>query len=864
MDDENDQGEDHPIFVATRRLTYGSIEAANDEQTRVMEATPTSNHGRAILGGLLNAMTLIPLMIAITHVIFRDPFFSPYLPILMKMVFFSSAVHQLVFTFMSRLSYSVGQVQVAGMVFMSTMATNIAHHGSSRSVESTLATTMITLMLATSLLGVCLMVAGQLRLATLVHYLPMPLVGGFSAFVGLVCFQSAVSLIINDHVVGVRGLLGIDTDAWPLVLPSVVIGMVLILIRRQFHNTWALPVAMVVIPSIIAAGIVITGHSIQGDDSNGRISWSSTVSSKSSVVDAIGLFRLNQVYWWSAVRQIPTFSAMFFLVSFTSSLDVSALEMDTGRSLDFNHELALVGWSNLISGILGGQVGSIDRAQSMRSYHAAPHSSSRAAGIVVAICELLVVFIPHSLLTIVPKPFIGAILCFLALSLWREWIVHARRKMLPLEYGVVWLTFLATAALGLEVGLFFGVIGAAFHFLYMYSTRMIAEERHVGSAVIRNFEKRAILSSVFQEIVTLRLGGFIFFGSALQLLAQVKKAVLVPLHNDNLWTDRLESPSLRTSNGTSQRSSPTMSTVKSLLALENDEEAAWEGSRTRYVILDCFRVPGIDASGVRSCFLSLKQMLSHHGITLVFCSLTPEIEQLLRSHGILESGDDQCITHKDVDAALEWCEDRLIQHVQATTATPRRQIDHPSPLISLLASYLDLDNTDELEGIDVYFDARTYRSGDVLFRRGEAADEVYFVQTGQVSLFLPMRSSRRPDAADPLSAVSGTRHDSPELAALIEDAKGIEDFRVSCHEQRRLLKITAGGCFGELNYFLQQPRLYSAHVVSAEPALLYCLSRTSLTRMSGERPEQATMVQTVLLKSMSLSVANTLDLDRHH
>jgi hypothetical protein len=42
--------------------------------------------------------------------------------------------------------------------------------------ESKLATTMITLMLATSLLGLCLMVAGRMRLATLVHYLPMPVV----------------------------------------------------------------------------------------------------------------------------------------------------------------------------------------------------------------------------------------------------------------------------------------------------------------------------------------------------------------------------------------------------------------------------------------------------------------------------------------------------------------------------------------------------------------------------------------------------------------------------------------------------------------------------------------------------------------
>lgn len=115
-------------------------------------------------------------MIAVTHVIFRDPFYVPYLPILMKMIFFSCAVHQLVFTCMSRLPFSCGQVQVAGMVFMATMASNIAHHGTSRPAEATLATTMICLMISTTLLGICLMVAGQLRLATLVHYLPMPLV----------------------------------------------------------------------------------------------------------------------------------------------------------------------------------------------------------------------------------------------------------------------------------------------------------------------------------------------------------------------------------------------------------------------------------------------------------------------------------------------------------------------------------------------------------------------------------------------------------------------------------------------------------------------------------------------------------------
>jgi hypothetical protein len=50
-------------------------------------------------------------------------------------------------------------------------------------------------------------------------------VGGFSAFVGLVCFESAVSIIINDHVAGLRDLLTLDTDVWTLVLPPLVMSM---------------------------------------------------------------------------------------------------------------------------------------------------------------------------------------------------------------------------------------------------------------------------------------------------------------------------------------------------------------------------------------------------------------------------------------------------------------------------------------------------------------------------------------------------------------------------------------------------------------------------------------------------------------
>ena len=49
-----------------------------------------------------------------TQIIFSDPFFKPHLPLLVKLLFFSSVVHQTCFTLLSTLPFAIGQVQDAG------------------------------------------------------------------------------------------------------------------------------------------------------------------------------------------------------------------------------------------------------------------------------------------------------------------------------------------------------------------------------------------------------------------------------------------------------------------------------------------------------------------------------------------------------------------------------------------------------------------------------------------------------------------------------------------------------------------------------------------------------------------------------
>jgi len=60
------------------------------------------------------------------------------------------------------------------------------------SYDVILATVLCWLALATALLGVALWITGRLRLATLVQYLPMPVVGGYLAFIGFYCLATKI------------------------------------------------------------------------------------------------------------------------------------------------------------------------------------------------------------------------------------------------------------------------------------------------------------------------------------------------------------------------------------------------------------------------------------------------------------------------------------------------------------------------------------------------------------------------------------------------------------------------------------------------------------------------------------------------
>jgi len=122
-------------------------------------------------------------------VIFNHEVYQPHISALSKLVILSSVVHQFCFSTFSSLPFSIGQVQDAGLIFLSAMSYKIATSliNSGCSDAEILSTTIVLLGLSTACLGAVLIVAGKFKIADAVAYLPLP---GKSALV-LVCFVNS-------------------------------------------------------------------------------------------------------------------------------------------------------------------------------------------------------------------------------------------------------------------------------------------------------------------------------------------------------------------------------------------------------------------------------------------------------------------------------------------------------------------------------------------------------------------------------------------------------------------------------------------------------------------------------------------------
>ncbi len=271
------------------------------------------------------------------------------------------------------------------------------------------------------------------------------------------------------------------------------------------------------------------------------------------------------------------------------------------------------------------------------------------------------------------------------------------------------------------IGMMAGIIIAMCLFIIQYSKlQSVSPIMLRTSTVVRSFEDRSLLNAFRGKIVTIGFEGYIFFGSAVKMLEEIKSKLVVASDlEDQTAVDTATSHRARKrkDNGmiTFSISQPFVSGNKSgkastkrkrvhqfdnrrngdydeVISIENTSESAtftknpsigngtYSDIRscrnttgtmaTEFLILDFAHVVGIDATAAKSCFKTLSNLMKIANVTIVFANLTSSMQAILSAQGVIDS--DSSIVISTLDDALEWCEDQVLTRY-------RSMMEHANP-----------------------------------------------------------------------------------------------------------------------------------------------------------------------------------------
>ena len=335
------------------------------------------------------------------------------------------------------------------------------------------------LLLATAMSGLMLLAMGLLRLGTLIRFIPIAVVIGFT---------NGIAVLIG--LSQVKDFLGLHIPA----MPADFVGAVRA-IRANLHtaSAWAIGVAtlslavligwrhaaprlasrlrlpqLAAVPSSIVALVLGTALAALL-----RLPVETIGSRFGGIPAALPAFAWPSFSWESARQLLMPTITLALLGAIESLLCARVADGMTGDRHDPNQELMAQGIANFITPFFGGMpaTGTIARTVT----NAKSGATSPIAGMVHALALLLVILVAAPLAASIPLATLAAVLIMVAWNM-GEWREFARLRSYRMPYRITLLAvFLLTVIFDLTIAVQFGIFAACVTFIYRISSLSRAE-----------------------------------------------------------------------------------------------------------------------------------------------------------------------------------------------------------------------------------------------------------------------------------------------------------------------------------------------------------------------------------------------------
>lgn len=620
--------------------------------------------------GLLTGFVVAVTIVAFNSLIFKDNIIS-YFPLGVGSTLLGYIIVNFFTAGFSSFSYATARPEVAIAVIIAIIFANIAANPMPH--ENLTATLIATIMLLTLTVGLCMLLLGIFKLGQSVRFLPYPVLGGILLGCAMMMVRAAFYLLNNQQAFKLENLM--QQHHLLQFGVSIFLTIIMLFSAQKKTRAWILPFSLITMTIIVLLSLKFNHISHQEAI---RLGWILPhFSSPKFVVEELNFSLLQHIEWQIIAQQSSYILSVIGLIIIILLLNVSGLEVSGKQPADFERELKLAGIANLLGGIFGGLTAILSLSNTL--LHKNLGGKYRTSGLLAGIvCFSILVFNTEALASL-PIPVIASLLLFTGSKIIVGWLYEGWFTFPRMDYFIILFITTIITFWSFLPGILFGIVITSLNFIVQYAKinaiKLSVSGKYFHSNLIRPIQKQEWLSHHGDEILVIKLQGYLFFGSTKLLL-------------DNL------------------------------IKLLDEKEGV-----THFLIFDFQFVNGIDTS-TNFTFKRLHQHPKIAALTILFTGCNAEITQMLDLHGIFKNK--KISAFPDLDQGLEWCESQLLKALPAKLQ--QASIDNTLALM--------ISDKEARTIFLTFLEKLQCNPGDYLFYQNAPSDSLYFIDQGEVSVLL--------------------------------------------------------------------------------------------------------------------------------
>lgn len=608
---------------------------------------------------------------------------------------------------------------------------------------------------AAALFAVALFLLGSLRLSAITRYAPRPVLSGFLAGTGYFVVVGALGICLGSALTweSVTGFLAPPARDKLLVALAV---------------TGALAAATRVLPSSMAIGGVIAtavlvfhlGAYLLGAGPAHLLAqgWVIAVPEAGLTWPPVPYADLANVEVSGLLALAVPLATSVVLTVTAVLMMTTAIEAATKADLNLDKEMQAVGAGNCLCALLGGMPGYPGVAATLAARRVAP--GHRVVSVVVSLLALAVFGWGNVILAALPLPVFAGFLIWVGADFLREFLIDERRRTTRGGAGLTVAIFAVIVVFGLFEGTIFGLIVGGMLFVVDYSRQPPVRSTLFGDAYHGAHEYSPAELRVLQdhggEIAILKMQGYVFFGTAHRIRAEIR--TLMATHG------------------------------------------------VRGLVLDFDGVTAVDGTAIAS-FRRIADDLADHGATACLSGVAPDIASVFARAGLATGPGTPFAMAEDLETALSGFLSGILRRELGGAA------DRPAPIQTALADILqDPTLAAQIAG---HLDRVAVAPGETVATAGEAASDMYVVETGHLAVSIGRGAA-----------------------------------------ERRLRVMGPGSIVGEISYYAGGVR--TSDVRALDQAVLWRFSAATAARILQDDPDLSSRFHAALARSLAHRVvANT-------